>query len=217
MQEDSTFVAIDVETGETLRHVLGVGVAEFRETELEALATWQSRIDPETEFSRTLRLIDDVTGQGLQASRTFPQIHPILEEWLAGRVVVAHGDHARRALDAACERYGLAPFDCRWVDSHALARTALVRRREEQYRLESLAAWLGLEWSHHELDRRATVTGRAAMWCAAILGSDMSGHSDDGTATATATGPGDTSGQGPISMSSTAFGSASGDTSYRFH
>jgi len=176
MQQDSTFIAIDVATGETMRHIVGVGLAEFLEGEIDAIASWQSRVDPETDFTRTLRLIDDVTGQGLRTLRTFPQMYPILAEWLQGSVVVAHGDHARRALDAACDRYGLARLDCRWVDVQELAKLALVRRREEQYRLDSLAAWLGIEWPQHDLDRRAIVAGQAAMWCAAIIGDQVAAH-----------------------------------------
>jgi DNA polymerase-3 subunit epsilon len=170
MQSNGTFVAIDVETGETLRHVVGVGMTEFADDELESLEAWQCRIDPDTPSSRTLGLIDRVKNDWLLPRRTFADIHPVLREWLTGRVVIAHGDHARRALDAACDRYGLVRFDCTWLDVDLIARATLHRRRDEQYRLESLAAWLGLELSPGALDQRARAIGQVALWCAAILG-----------------------------------------------
>jgi hypothetical protein len=170
MQNEPTFVAIEVATGDTLRHIVGIAVTEFREGEIEGLDGWQTRLDPDTEFSRALRLIDAVTGQELRRFSNFPAVHPILREWLTDKVVVAHGDHARRALEGACDRYGLARFNCRWLDSHALARSCLQRRREDQYRLESLGAWLGREVPRGELDVRAQVVGLATLWCAALLG-----------------------------------------------
>jgi DNA polymerase III epsilon subunit-like protein len=170
MQSNGTFVAIDVETGETMRHIVGVGLTEFGEGDLETIETWQSRVDPDTDSTRTLGLIDRVKNDWLRPQRTFADIHPVLREWLTGRVVVAHGDHAQRALDAACDRYGLSRIDCAWLDVDRLARTTLDRRREDQYRLESLAAWLGLELPPGALEQRARAVGQVALWCAAILG-----------------------------------------------
>ena len=173
MQSNGTFVAIDVETGETMRHVLGVGLTEFGDGDLESIEAWQCRIDPDTETSRSRGLIDRVRNDWLRPRRTFADIHPVLREWLSGRIVVAHGDHARRALDAACDRYGLARIDCVWLDVDRLARTTLDRRREDQYRLESLAAWLGLELPPRALQQRARTVGQVALWCAAILGTPV--------------------------------------------
>ncbi|HSN71974.1 MAG TPA: hypothetical protein VLT59_10705, partial [Steroidobacteraceae bacterium] len=50
-----------------------------------------------------------------------------------------------------------------------VARAALHRRCEDQYRLESLAAWLGVDLPHGDFARRATAVGQVALWCAAIL------------------------------------------------
>ena len=189
MSNEPTFVAVEVGTGDTLRHIVGIAVAEFREGEIERLAGWHTRVDPDTEFSRALRLIDDITGQDVRRVRNFPALHSILCEWLSGKVVVTHGDHARRALEGACDRYGLARFDCRWLDSYVVAKAALHRRRNDQYRLESLGAWLGWEVPRGELDVRAQVIGQATLWCAAILGTRVTDLADSRVSPATAAKP----------------------------
>jgi hypothetical protein len=173
MTEIRSFVAIDVEIADSTRHVAGIALSEFVAGESDPVDAWESKVDPETEYTRALRLIDEVTGRCPRRPRTFRELHPLLRESLEGRVVVTHGDLPRRSLAAACERYGLAPIACRWIDAQALARLALRRRREEQYRLESLASWLGIELPAGALLPRAITAGTSAQWCAALLGENL--------------------------------------------
>jgi hypothetical protein len=148
------FTAIEVVTRETMRHVADAAIALFRDGDLNAIHTWQSAAADTRDVSPA----------------DFPTIHAALREKLEHRIVVAHGDNALRALNAACASYRLPRFDCVWLDGLALARLALRRRYESQYRLDALASWLGVDFAPDQTWSRADVIGRSALWCAAILG-----------------------------------------------
>lgn len=154
------FVAIDVETAN--RHqgsICQIGLACFDDGAL--VWQWSALVDPEGEFDPFNIDIHGITPERIAGAAKWPAVVECIGGSLSGQTIVSHTRFDQIALAAASERYGLALPDCRWIDSHAIARN--VWPEMDRHRLRDLCEALDIELNHHDALSDATACGRIVL------------------------------------------------------
>ncbi|MGC9158591.1 MAG: 3'-5' exonuclease [Terracidiphilus sp.] len=153
------FVVIDVETANgRMESICQVGIASFRKGRLAA--TWESRVDPEDDFSPFNISIHGIDASQVRGAPTWAQVFPQVAARLRGRITVSHTSFDRLALARACRRYALPECACRWLDSARVVRHTWPRFSRSGYSLPNLAAHFGIEYRAHD----ALEDARCAGW-----------------------------------------------------
>jgi len=151
------FIAVDVETAN--RHqgsICQIGLACFDDG---ALAwQWSALVDPEGEFDPFNIDIHRINPERIAGAAKWPAVVECIATSLSSQTIVSHTRFDQIALAAASERYGLALPDCRWIDSHAIARQ--VWPEMSRHRLRDLCEALDIELDHHDALSDATACGR---------------------------------------------------------
>lgn len=151
------FIAVDVETAS--RHqgsICQIGLACFDDG---ALAwQWSALVDPEGEFDPFNIDIHGITPERVAGAAKWPAVVECIAGSLREQTIVSHTRFDQIALAAASERYGLELPNCRWIDSHAIARH--VWPEMGRHRLRDLCETLGIELNHHDALSDATACGR---------------------------------------------------------
>jgi DNA polymerase III epsilon subunit-like protein len=152
------FIALDVETATSdYASICQIGLVVFKDgVECDALKTY---IDPGCEFSRTNVRIHGITNKMVQGEPTFVQYIETLRPILENQVVVHHTAFDRTAFDRACEKYGLEPINCTWLDSSTVARYAWEDCRASGYGLSDLAKRFEIAFDHHDALADARTAG----------------------------------------------------------
>jgi DNA polymerase-3 subunit epsilon len=156
--EAINFVALDFETANaSLSSVCQVGIAEFS----DGIATtkFESLINPEEYFDEINISIHGINGDDVVNAPIFSDIYDILAERLSGKTVVSHTLFDRSVLRQTVARYGLAEFECRWLDSARIVRRTWTAHAKHGYGLGSIASKLGIEFKHHNALEDATAAG----------------------------------------------------------
>lgn len=110
------FVAIDVETANpNFASICQVGVAAFRDGSLHD--TWESLVDPEDYFDKMNVAIHGIDEKAVRGAQKWKIVHELLAPWLQGHVVASHTPFDHAALSQACEKNGLPPYNCTWLDT----------------------------------------------------------------------------------------------------
>jgi len=152
------FIAIDVETAN--RHqgsICQIGLACFDDG---ALAwQWSALVDPEGAFDPFNVDIHGITPERIAGAAKWPAVVECIASSLSGQTIVSHTRFDQIALAAASERYRLPPLpECRWIDSHAIARQ--IWPEMGRHRLRDLCETLDIELNHHDALSDATACGR---------------------------------------------------------
>jgi DNA polymerase-3 subunit epsilon len=78
---------------------------------------------------------------------------------LRGRIVVSHTKFDQTSLQRVCEKYGLEPIECTWLDSARVARRTWSDFSRAGYGLSNVAATLGISFEHHNAKEDARAAG----------------------------------------------------------
>jgi len=142
------FYSVDVETANPDQSTIcQIGVGIFEDGEL--VDTWKSYIDPKDYFHWRFIEIHGITPKMVQGKPAFPKVYPVLRQMFENNIVVHHSPFDRVAFRKAFERYGLEPFEVKWLDSVRVARQTW-EELEGGYNLANLASYLDIEFQHHD-------------------------------------------------------------------
>lgn len=115
------FIALDVETANPdLASICQIGIVEFQEgkisSELERL------VNPEDYFDGMNVFIHGIDEKDVMGQPTWQEIYKNVSDLLTGKIVVSHTAFDRTSLLRACEKYGVKPIECNWLDSARVVR-----------------------------------------------------------------------------------------------
>ena len=150
------FVALDVETANpNVGSICQIGLAGFEDGVL--VREWETLVNPEAPFNYFFTGIHGLDAAKVAGAPVWPELAEILYGWLTGQVVVCHTLFDQRALDQAFARYGLAPLDCRWLDSCRVARQAWPAL--PSHKLSAVCGLIGYKFRHHDALEDAKAAG----------------------------------------------------------
>lgn len=153
------FLAVDVETANRSRgSICQIGVARFVKGEMTG--GWSSLVNPEQDFDSQNVRIHGIRPQAVASAKTIPSIYPILNRLLSLKTCVSHTNFDPEALAMACERYGLAPPRCTWIDSREVVRESVGNQFPGGYGLANLCSAIGHNFKHHDALADAESCGR---------------------------------------------------------
>jgi DNA polymerase-3 subunit epsilon len=159
---DTTFTVVDLET-------TGGSPSEGRITEIgavkvrggEVLGEFKTFVNPGRPIPAFITVLTGITDPMVAAAPTEDAALPVLMDFLAGSVLVAHNaPYDTGFLRAACERVGVGWPDPHVIDTARLARSVLCRDEVPNHKLATLARFFRAEVqpTHRALDdARATV------------------------------------------------------------
>lgn len=164
------FYALDVETANPdMSSICQIGVGIFEDDRL--IGTWKTYIDPEDYFHWRFIEIHGIDRDMVEGQPTFGDVYTFLREMLENNIVVHHSPFDRVAFQKAFEKYDLEPFDAQWLDSVRVARKAFGNGcLEGGYNLANLAAYLDIEFQHHDALEDALTCGKIVVHATRRLG-----------------------------------------------
>jgi DNA polymerase-3 subunit epsilon len=157
------FYSLDVETANSdYSSICQIGIGVFEDGEL--VDTWKSYIDPEDYFKWRNISIHGITEENIQGQPIFPDVYPVLRKMFENNIVVHHSHFDRTAFQQVFEKYGLDPFEVQWLDSVRVARHAFAEGcLEGGYGLDNVAAYLDIEFQHHDALEDALACGKIVL------------------------------------------------------
>lgn len=164
------FAAIDVETANAdLSSICQVGVAFFQDG--VHTSSWSSLVDPEDDFDGFNVSIHGIDENTVRGAPTWPSVATELRALLTGEIAACHTPFDRAATTLACEKYGLAHFDCRWLDTARVVRRAWPEKfATTGYGLGNVAKFLGIGFTHHDALEDARAAGEVLCRASAHTG-----------------------------------------------
>lgn len=163
------FVAIDVETANPdFASICQVGVAAFRDGTLHD--TWDSLVDPEDYFDEMNVAVHGINERAVRGAPKWQTVHKLLAPWLQGHVVASHTPFDRAALSRACEKNGLPPHNCTWLDTARVVRRAWPAFAQKGYGLANVTKHLSIQFQHHNAKEDARAAGEVLLRAVAETG-----------------------------------------------
>ena len=163
------FVAIDVETANPdFASICQVGVAAFRDGTLHD--TWESLVDPEDYFDEMNVAVHGIDERAVRGAPKWQIVYELLAPWLQGRVVASHTPFDRAALSRACEKNGLPPHNCTWLDTARVVRRAWPAFAQKGYGLANVTKHLNIQFQHHNAKEDARAAGEVLLQAMAETG-----------------------------------------------
>ena len=95
----------------------------------------------------------------MRGAPDFRHLHPWLLDLTNGEIVACHTQFDRTAIAQACERSGLPPLTCSWLDTARVARRAWEQFSQSGFGLASLAKHFEIEFTHHNAVEDARTAG----------------------------------------------------------
>jgi DNA polymerase-3 subunit epsilon len=115
-------------------------------------------ICPETEFSPFNSALHSIRAKDVEQKPTWPEVYPEFLSWASSGVLVSHTFFDLRAVERACQRYGMAMLHyAKWVDSCGAARKAWPQLAN--HKLPTLARHFGIVYRAHDAAEDARVAG----------------------------------------------------------
>lgn len=152
------FIAIDVETANAdYSSICQLGLVAFSNRRVED--SWETLINPRDYFDGFNVAIHGIDETTVRGAPEFPDIHSIIQQRMHHSVIVSHTPFDRVAVTRACEKHGLEPPDCRWLDSARVVRHAWPQYSLSGYGLANVADDLGIEFMHHDALEDARAAG----------------------------------------------------------
>ena len=163
------FVAIDVETANSdFASICQVGVAAFRDGMLHD--TWESLVDPEDYFDAMNVSVHGIDERAVRGAPKWQTIHEFLGPWLQDHVVASHTPFDRAALFRACDKIGLPPHNCTWLDTARVVRRAWPAFAKKGYGLANVTKHLKIQFQHHNAKEDARAAGEVLIRAMAETG-----------------------------------------------
>ncbi len=158
----TTFCVVDLETtggSPTEGRITEIGAVKVRGGEI--LGEFRTFVDPQQPLPAFITVLTGITPRMLEQAPTEAVAVPMLMDFLAGCVFVAHNaPYDTGFLKAACSRLGTAWPRPEVIDTARLARAVLARDEVPNRKLATLAQFFGtsVKPTHRALDdARATV------------------------------------------------------------
>jgi DNA polymerase III subunit epsilon len=143
------FVALDVETANPrMASICQLGIAKYSDGRL--VDEWKSLVDPEDFFDQMNMRIHGIGESTILGAPKFPDVYSELCSFLSGAIVVSHTSFDRAAIMQSCEKYGIDPPQCNWLDSARVARRTWSECAYGGYGLNSVSKIIGYEFNHHD-------------------------------------------------------------------
>ncbi len=143
------FVALDVETANPrMASICQLGIAKY--TNGNFSDEWKSFVDPEDFFDQMNMRIHGIGESTILGAPKFPDVYAKLCSFLDGAIVVSHTSFDRAAIIQCCERYGIDPPQCNWLDSARIARRTWSECANSGYGLKSVCEIIGYKFKHHD-------------------------------------------------------------------
>ena len=145
----NSFVAVDVETANSDRgSICQIGIVAVEQGQI--VDEWQTLVDPGTPFSDRNVSIHGLTAWDVESAPAFSGIYDCLMSKMKGEIVACHTMFDRSALRAACSIYRLDEANCLWLDTAQVVRKTWNQFSQKDYKLDKIATYLGIEFSHHD-------------------------------------------------------------------
>jgi DNA polymerase-3 subunit epsilon len=158
LEKEVNFVVIDVETANPdFSSICQVGVAAFLDGTLHD--TWESLVNPEDYFDELNVAIHGIDEKAVRSAPKWQAVYKLLAPWLQGQVVASHTPFDRAALSRACDKYGVAPYNCTWLDTARVVRRAWPVFAQKGYGLGNVAKHLNIQFQHHNAKEDARAAG----------------------------------------------------------
>jgi len=155
------FYSLDVETANPDQSTIcQIGVGIFEDGVL--VDSWKSYINPQDYFHWRFIDIHGITEEIVQGHPIFPDVYPVLRQMFENNIVVHHSHFDRVAFRKVFERYGLEPFEVKWLDSVRVARKTW-EELDGGYNLPNLAYYLDIEFQHHDALEDAVACGKIVL------------------------------------------------------
>lgn len=162
------FYFLDVETANhDQSSICQIGVGVFEDGEL--INTWKSYINPESSFHWYFTEIHGITAKTVRGYPKFPNVYPIIRQMFENNIVVHHSPFDRVAFRKVFQKYGLEPFEIRWLDSVRVARHTW-EEIDSGYNLANLASYLDIEFQHHDALEDSITAGKIVVEACNITG-----------------------------------------------
>ncbi len=149
------FIALDVETANSdSSSICQLGLACV--TEHGRIDTINAMVDPEMPFDQFNIGLHGISAQKVAGQITFEGVFQGFHAFLQRHPLIQHSSFDKRAIEGACERYGLPKPTLRWHDSVVIARRAWPELKGNGgHGLASLKGFLGIEFDHHNAEEDA--------------------------------------------------------------
>jgi len=168
------FATIDVETANNdAASICQIGIACYSNGKL--VEEWMSYVDPQMPFNRFNIGIHGITADQVKGHPTFPEVLPQLHRLLGGGIAACHTLFDKTAVHKACERDGLAPPECQWLDTVKVARRTWSQSQWGGYGLAKICAGLGYGFGHHDALEDAKAAGFVLLKAMEATGLDAKG------------------------------------------
>jgi DNA polymerase-3 subunit epsilon len=152
------FVAFDVETANPdFASICQIGIARFADGKL--CDQWEQYINPQDFFHPCYVKIHGIDESKVLLAPTFPQASVALVERLGSGVVIHHMSFDRTSIKQAFEKHRLTLPTINWLDSACVVRRTWTDLARSGYRLESVAARLGIVYQPHHAAEDARAAG----------------------------------------------------------
>lgn len=165
------FIAVDVETANSQHGSIcqiGLALAASDGT----ITTKGLLIDPEQPFSSFNINLHGIGPKTVSGAATFPEALERLRPLLEQNILIQHSSFDKKAFDAACARYGIAPLASQWLDSVQIARKAWPELKGNGgHGLASLKSYLGLVLKHHDAEEDARAAAEVTLLAETATGS----------------------------------------------
>ncbi len=156
------FVTVDVETAnERFASICQLGMARFEDGQV--VETFKSYVNPHTYFSPInvhVHGIDEVLVEG---APTWAEVQRDAAIWTTNQIVGCHTHFDRLATIDACDRYGLAPWHCQWLDTACVTRRAWPEFAHSGYGLSDIATVLKISYKAHDALEDAICAGKVLL------------------------------------------------------
>jgi DNA polymerase III subunit epsilon len=163
------FVVIDVETANpNFSSICQVGIAAFQNGKLHD--SWESFVNPEDYFDEMNVSIHGIQERTVRNAPKWRDVHSQLSKWLEGQIVASHTSFDRAALTRACEKNGVLPHDCTWLDTSRVVRRAWPAFAQSGYGLANVAKHFKLAFEHHNAIEDARIAGEILLKAVAETG-----------------------------------------------
>lgn len=153
------FVALDVETANPdFASICQIGIAYFAEGRF--LDKWESLVNPEDDFDPFNVRLHGINAAMVAGAPTFPQVSAALLQKLGGDVVIHHTAYDRTAMGQVFRKHSLDLPQIKWLDNACVVRRTWSDCSRSGYRLESVAARLGIKYQPHNAAEDAVLPAK---------------------------------------------------------
>lgn len=152
------FVVIDIETANPdLGSICQIGVAIFSDGKFSE--SWSSLVNPKDYFDDLNVSIHGITKAMVSSAPTWPEVHEKIKSNYSNQIVASHTPFDRTAIRRACEKNGLEPFGCQWLDTARVVRRTWLEFSKSGYGLSNLSKHFGIPFKHHDAEQDARLAG----------------------------------------------------------